>query len=184
MIFSLFRVLSCICVGRGAAPGQKVEDARSLVTRMLRLLPGVRIIVSRILPPAESWLNVVDPRIHPEEMNLTALATDRKIADRISRVDRASYLGHPVFADKSGIRRDLLSKDGLHLSPGGVRMLAVTCHLPWHPCSLLLLLLLHQPLLSLLRLFLLLISPLHLHLLLLRRATLLLFSLPLLLVLQ
>ena len=111
-------------VGRGAAPGQIVEDARSLVSRMLRLLPGVRIIVSGILPRAESRFNVVDPRIHPNEMNLTAVSTNRKMADWIARVDSVSYLGHPGFADKRGIRRDLLSRDGLHLSPAGVRMLA------------------------------------------------------------
>ena len=45
------------------------------------------------------------PRIHPEQMNLTALSTNRKMADWISRVDKASYLGHPGFANKSGILR-------------------------------------------------------------------------------
>ena len=120
-------------VGRGAAPGQIVEDARSLVSRMLHLLPGVRIIVSGILPRAESRFNVVDPRIHPNEMNLTAVSTNRKMADWIARVDSVSYLGHPGFADKRGIRRDLLSRDGLHLSPAGVRMQSLYSRRDWEP---------------------------------------------------
>ena len=112
-------------VGRGASPPEIVADARKLVTRMLGLMPRLHVAVSAILPrAANTFPDALEPRFHPDELNRVALRTNRLMDDCLRTISRASFMRHPDFADSRGIRRDLLSRDGLHLSPRGGRVLS------------------------------------------------------------
>ena len=112
-------------VGRGASPPEIVADARKLVTRMLGLMPRIHVAVSAILPrAANTFPDALEPRFHPDELNRVALRTNRLMDDCLSTISRVSYMRHPDFADSRGIQRDPLSRDGLHLSPRGGRVLS------------------------------------------------------------
>ena len=85
-------------VDRGALSPEIVADARKLVTRMLGLMPRLYVAVPAILPRADNTFpDAPEPRLHPDELNRVALRN--KPADGLSR-------------------------DGLHLSPRGGRVLS------------------------------------------------------------
>ena len=109
-------------VGRSAPPPEIVANARKLVTRMLGLMPRLHVAVSAILPrAANTFPNALEPRFHPDKLNRVALRTNRLMDDCLRTI---TIMRHPDFADSRGIRRDLLSRDGLHLSPHGGRVLS------------------------------------------------------------
>lgn len=80
----------------------------------------IHLIVSGILPRAQ---NCFPEGQHPADylrgINVRACEVNRRVDEFISSQPRVTYLPHPEW-----VRRDLLSRDGLHLSQLGAQTLA------------------------------------------------------------
>ena len=82
-------------------------------------------MVSGLLPRGQNWFpgqSLTGQEL--DDVNTCACAVNRRLDEHLHGHPRASYLPHPDWAPHGQPRRDLLSRDGLHLSRLGQETLA------------------------------------------------------------
>jgi lysophospholipase L1-like esterase len=89
------------------------------------LIFRVHVIVSGILPRGQNEWDQ-DSRLPTEvlvDVNARACAVNRRLDRHLHQHPCATYLPHPDWTTESKVQRELLSRDGLHLSELGFKTL-------------------------------------------------------------
>ena len=92
---------------------------------LIFLIFRVHLVVSGLLPRGQN--RFPDCQLLPANLtalNTTATEVNRALAEVLHYEPRATYLAHPQWVTAGTVQRDLLSRDGLHLSPRGAETLA------------------------------------------------------------
>jgi len=95
----------------------KARLAIALASDIWELNPTVDILLSGLLPRADNQFpGALQRTDFIADVNQWAHQLNNCLASLCTRVPQLHYVGHPTFAQNGAIQRDLLSRDGLHLS--------------------------------------------------------------------
>ena len=90
---------------------------QALASGIWELNPTVDILLSGLLPRTDNQFpGVLQHTDFIADVNQRAHQLNNCLASLCTRVPQLHYVGHPTFAQNGVIQRDVLSRDGLHLS--------------------------------------------------------------------